>query len=251
MHRFASHLVVLLALVGPAATASAAEEIATPVGVFPACPAQPADITLSVLDPLRPGQKTDFQVVGADPGETVRYAGTTAGTGRGPCPPPLGGLCVDLLPPIRSLGSAIADELGTAVLQFAVPPEAPPIPVSAQAVIQRGPGGADSVKSNALTVPIVDYNEIAVLTPPDSPLIPAQRVCRYLIGSASGAGCPFSDVDTVCVECDQDRDKCPASIAYKLYDAQCVNVICEGRWTRVDSACGACEVGEKSGYKFK
>lgn len=258
MHRFASRLVVLLALVGLAATTSAAEEIVspTPVGLFPSCSAQPAAITLSVLDPLRPGQKSDFLIVGADPGETVRYAATAAGTGRGPCPPPLGGLCVDLLPPIRSLGSATADGLGNAVLQFAVPPEAPPISVSAQAVIQRGPGGVDSVKSNALTVPIVDFNEIAVLAPVvlapgDLPSIVEDRVCRYLIGTATGAGCPFSADDTVCVECDQDRTKCPASISYKLYDVQCQQVLCEGRWSRVASACGACDVGEKSGYKFK
>jgi len=60
----------------------------------------------------------------------------------------LGGLCVDLLSPVNLVGSATADASGYASLVKNIPSSAPKITIWVQAVMQRGTGGVDSVKSN-------------------------------------------------------------------------------------------------------
>jgi CotH kinase protein len=103
------------------------------------------------VDPLASGTTVDFTVTGAHSGETVFFGFSLTGVGAGPCFVELGGICLDLLEPIELLGVDDADTSGTAVLQFALPPGLPPITVSFQAVIPRGPANADTVKSNAVT----------------------------------------------------------------------------------------------------
>ena len=93
-------------------------------------------------------------VQGAQPGERASFALTTRGLGAGLCPPALGGLCLDLLPPVTLLGSATADASGVAALQLTVPPGAPLVAVHLQAAVRRGAGGADSVKSNPVSVQV-------------------------------------------------------------------------------------------------
>ena len=89
-------------------------------------------------------------VVHADEGETVMFVRGT-GTGTGPCPGTLGGLCLDLTGAVL-LGSAAADATGTAELSFTVPGFVPDgMTVTLQAVIARGPGGSSSVKSDVVT----------------------------------------------------------------------------------------------------
>ncbi|MBL1218390.1 MAG: hypothetical protein D8M59_12950 [Planctomycetes bacterium] len=100
------------------------------------------------------GLPSDLTVRLADPGETIHFLYSRKGTGTGPCPGQLGGLCLDILDPIRVAGAAAADSSGTAVLRIQVPSSAPLIDVHLQAVARRGDGGSASVKSNALTVPI-------------------------------------------------------------------------------------------------
>lgn len=100
------------------------------------------------------GFPSELTVRLAEPGETVHFLYSRAGTGNGPCPSQLGGLCLDILDPIRVVGMATADSRGTAVLRVRVPESAPPIDIYLQAVARRGPRGSSSVKSNALTVPI-------------------------------------------------------------------------------------------------
>ncbi len=98
---------------------------------------------------LHQGQQATWTVTGAVPGETVHFALSLAGVGPGPCPPQLGGLCVDLIPPLRLLGSAVADGAGVAQLTVTVPDSAPEGSFAhAQAVARRGPDGSESVKSN-------------------------------------------------------------------------------------------------------
>ncbi len=123
----------------------------------------PTDYTVSVLlnesafalvltqGPLYRGAPTNFTVTHAQPGELVYFLYSLAGTGAGPCPGPLGGLCLDLLTPIIQFGSAVADANGQAVLTATVPPNAPAVSVSTQAVARRGVGGADSVKSKTVS----------------------------------------------------------------------------------------------------
>jgi Tol biopolymer transport system component len=85
-------------------------------------------------------------------GESVWLLFSMTGLGAGPCPPSLGGtLCLDLLGPVRIAGSAVADIYGAATFNFFVPPGAPLVDVFAQAVIQRGSGNVDSVKSNPIS----------------------------------------------------------------------------------------------------
>jgi hypothetical protein len=103
------------------------------------------------VDPLVSGTTVDVIVTGANPGEAVYFGFSLAGVGAGPCFPELGGICIDLLLPIEILGVDAADTSGTAALSLALPPGLPPLTVSFQAVIPRGPGGVDTVKTNWVT----------------------------------------------------------------------------------------------------
>ncbi len=100
------------------------------------------------------GLPSDLTVQAAIAGETVHYLYSLQGTGSGPCPGQLGGLCLDILKPIHVAGSADADANGKAVLRVSVPATAPLIDVHLQAVAIRGSGGAFSAKSNTVTTPI-------------------------------------------------------------------------------------------------
>jgi len=111
----------------------------------------PLDLTAGLL--IR-GMPSDLIARGAFSGETVHFLYSLQGTGSGPCPPQLGGLCLDILSPVRVAGSAVADATGKAVLRVTVPATAPLVDVHLQAVAQRGAGGAASVKSNTVTTPI-------------------------------------------------------------------------------------------------
>lgn len=101
---------------------------------------------------LRVGRAAEFVASGAVSGELVHFLYSLRGIGAGSCPPVLGGLCLDLLDPITVIGNARADGNGTARLEVTIPGGAPVgQAVHTQAVIRRGSGGADSVKSNTLS----------------------------------------------------------------------------------------------------
>ena len=104
--------------------------------------------------PLVRGDVATFTVQGALPGETVVFLASRSGPGIGPCLSQLGGLCLDLAAPLANLGSAVAGGDGIARLDRIIPADAPLLALATQAVIQRGPGGAASLKSNALAEPI-------------------------------------------------------------------------------------------------
>ncbi|NOG54352.1 MAG: VCBS repeat-containing protein [Planctomycetes bacterium] len=105
------------------------------------------DISLSQSE-LRRGRVATFNVSGAEQGERVYFLYSLAGTGKGRCVGQLGGLCIDLLDSVTNFGDAIANADGLATLQVVIPQKAPLRPLATQAVIRRGEGGADSVKSN-------------------------------------------------------------------------------------------------------
>lgn len=100
-------------------------------------------------DRLVRGRTVELRVTGASPGERVYFGYSLQGIGPGPCLPGLGGLCLDLLPRVVPAGSAVADLAGTAVLSVTLPADLPTIEVHTQAVIRRGPGGEESVKTNS------------------------------------------------------------------------------------------------------
>jgi hypothetical protein len=105
---------------------------------------------------LRHGQPTRFWVTGARPGEVVSFLFSAIGEGAGPCAAEFGGLCVDIMGP-KLFGEATADTLGTATVSRTIPAETLPGHTMAfQAVIQRGPKGEQSVKTNAITARIMD-----------------------------------------------------------------------------------------------
>lgn len=100
-----------------------------------------------LLDPLVRGSNVTARVCNATPGESVVLTYSTSGLGNGPCPPQLGGLCLDILSP-SIYATMTATTLGDAQFPITVPNGAPLIPIYVQAVIARGIGGASSVKSN-------------------------------------------------------------------------------------------------------
>lgn len=115
-------------------------------------PPMVSQIPMLTQDPLTRGRESQFRVTGAHVGEIVSFLFSIAGEGDGPCSPQLGGLCVNLFTP-SVFGEATADASGTATLMRTIPADAPVgRAISIQAVIRRGPGGANSVKTNAITV---------------------------------------------------------------------------------------------------
>lgn len=111
------------------------------------------DLHLSI-DPLERGQPARFAVVGAEPGETIYYLFSLAGSGQGPCFSQLGGLCLDLLAPIQLLTAIPADAIGVGTFSVVVQPGAPTVELQVQAVVRRGPGGSESVASEAVSLTI-------------------------------------------------------------------------------------------------
>lgn len=91
------------------------------------------------------GARLELEATGAQAGDPVYFLYSLAGYGAGPCPPQLGGLCLDLLPPITIAGSRAADPTGRAVFAATVPPSAPYGEVHFQAAVPRG---AASIKTN-------------------------------------------------------------------------------------------------------
>ena len=99
--------------------------------------------------PWIPGGSTTLDVSGAPPGSSVKFFRGN-GLGPGPCPPPLGGLCMDITGSV-SFGSATANPMGMAVRTFTVPATVPTgLTVTAQAVV----GGATPAQSNPVACEI-------------------------------------------------------------------------------------------------
>ena len=107
-------------------------------------------------EPLRRGRAAQFWVTGVRPGEVVSFLFSDTGEGAGPCAVQLGGLCVDIIDPAL-FGEAPADAGGTATVARTIPTETGRGQTMAfQAVIQRGPHGEQSVKTNAMTARVLD-----------------------------------------------------------------------------------------------
>lgn len=107
-----------------------------------------ADPVLTLNGPWTAGAAASLTVVDALPNETVYLVRGTTGLGTSTCPPIAGGLCIDVDSPIL-WRTIVADASGEAVHNFTLPSTAPiGSTVHVQAVIPRGTGGVDSVKSN-------------------------------------------------------------------------------------------------------
>ena len=111
----------------------------------------PIDLTVTPAT-ISPGEDFDIVVSGLSAGETVFLVLSRGGLGEGPCPPVAGGLCVDIVAPFAGVFQAVADDLGTATWSLSAPGGVASRRYPLQAVAERGPGGAESVKSNVGTL---------------------------------------------------------------------------------------------------
>lgn len=99
---------------------------------------------------LEGGETAEARVIGAYPGELAILLFSFAGIGNGSCYDSIGGLCLDLVEPVGILGLLPVDASGEASWSFHVPDGLPQLPIYLQALVQRGPAGADSVKTAPL-----------------------------------------------------------------------------------------------------
>lgn len=117
------------------------------------------DVTCNAASPLTvtmngswtPNGQADITITGALPGETIYLTRSTAGstTNAGPCPPALGGVCVDLDSPVTLWQTLTADPNGDAVYSLTLPGTVSPgVTIWTQAMAARGVGGNQSVESN-------------------------------------------------------------------------------------------------------
>lgn len=134
----------IAAFASNALTGEAGTVLLTPVGNHP---------WLAVSNLVR-GQTATTTLTGAEADDDVVFLYTRSGIGQGPCPAVFGGLCLDLLNPVQLLGRTRADMGGSARIEYTIPAGAPRVLIYQQAVVRRGTGGADSVKSNAVTAAI-------------------------------------------------------------------------------------------------
>ncbi len=100
--------------------------------------------------PLVRGQSATFTATGAEPGTDVYFYYSRNGEGAGPCDPFFGGLCFDIVGPVKRFARATANASGVAERTKTVPPNAPLITFHTQAINRRGTNGDQSVKSNVI-----------------------------------------------------------------------------------------------------
>jgi hypothetical protein len=123
--------------------------------VVPADQQAPPGLTLVGPAWIVPGYPATFTTTGPlTSGERVSFAVGVGGVGAGPCPAPLGGQCLDIRAPIKMIGNA-REAGGEAELTVTVPGSAVVgATVGFQSAAVRGPGGATSMLSNSIAVPV-------------------------------------------------------------------------------------------------
>ena len=135
------------------ATGAASSEVAGWIALLTERQKDPdphGDVLRFEVGSLVAGQRASFDVHHAEPGELVFFLFSRVGIGAGPCFGGLGGLCIDLLAPFRIFATVAAGASGTASVRFNIPVSAVGLGANTQAVIQRGPLGGDSVKTNVV-----------------------------------------------------------------------------------------------------
>lgn len=99
---------------------------------------------------LQAGQNGTLTVTGAAPDEYLHLLLSLTGQGDGPRILGLGGLRLDLLPPIIERGSRRANAAGQVDFTGLVPADLGGVTIYLQAIARRGSRGRDSVKSNPI-----------------------------------------------------------------------------------------------------
>ncbi len=98
-------------------------------------------------EPLIRGELVTVGVSGAQPGDTVHFLYSLSGIGNSLGIRDLGGLTLDLRDPVAKFAEGVVGDTGRLDVLVHIPPSAPLGPVALQAVIRRGAGGTESVKS--------------------------------------------------------------------------------------------------------
>ncbi len=105
---------------------------------------------------LMRGQEAEFSVTGAQPGDRVNFLFGIGRAGFSRGYRLIGGITLNLVEPFSQFGAAVADQEGRAAVRMLIPVNAPLRSITTQAVIRRGPGGADSVKTPFRTARITE-----------------------------------------------------------------------------------------------
>lgn len=133
-------LTLLLACGAPPGTADADLWSADGTG------APPVELALTVPE-LVPGEVSTITVTGAPVGAELYLV--TGAPGDGPCPPVLDGGCVDVTRP-AVLGTAIADDLGDAAFELAIPEALALGTTPTFQVVSRDPALSEAITSRVV-----------------------------------------------------------------------------------------------------
>lgn len=140
---------------GPSARVLDADDRAGLQAMYGTAPTPgPTGLALSLENPIIAGGVMTLEVTGADPFETINIGFSPNGEGSGPCFSGLGGECLDIRSPASLLVTSQANGSGTLRVSLNVPATASGTPAF-QAVVVRGPGGADTELSNPVSYPIL------------------------------------------------------------------------------------------------
>ena len=101
------------------------------------------------------GQFAQLEVTNAQPGATVAWLLSLAGTGAGPCYPSIA-TCLGLLDPVAVVATDLADTSGCATLSPYIPPTVPLLTLHFQAAAISFAGGVSVQMSNAVSLTIDD-----------------------------------------------------------------------------------------------
>jgi len=134
----------------------------------------PGNLTLSA-DTLVAGDAATLTLGGGTSGDTAAFVLSTVGEGSGPCPPALGGLCLDVASP-KVMGTTTVDVDGMASLTFTVPASK-----AGYTITFQGATGGSNPDTSALVVATIcatdddangvcDEDEVDTGTPVDTSL---------------------------------------------------------------------------------
>jgi hypothetical protein len=141
----------LLPVIAAGGLAGCAEEGAAGEPYELAVDAAAPPLVMQLPAAMLAGQTVQVQVSGATPNATVFLAAANA-PGAGPCPPALGGLCIDLDNP-RVLGRALASGAGRATFDVLLPHD---MPEGSTIYLQAAQGGAQAAKTNVAS-DLIEY----------------------------------------------------------------------------------------------
>ncbi len=158
--------------------------------------APPGDLEVTLRGGALGGDLTT-EVTGANAGDFIYLARTSAGTGDGPCFSAIGGACLGLVAPLELHGSLWTDADGAGDLTVSIPERADWMgrELCFQAIVRRGAGGDLSEVSDAVCVTL-DRDSDGDGSPDSSDPCPdddtdACVIDEWVFGDYEGGGTTF------------------------------------------------------------